>query len=111
MKNPLAELLGENFTDTGDNIFLFEPPAVYFRGDKARYTGKNEVVHGKLCYEAELLEALEPFARLWMVLEPLGVSPDRPLREVAPGAWPTVAACKRAADLLKADGYDFSWRK
>ena len=57
--------------------------------------------------KADLAKALEPFARVWMVLEPLGITPDAPLREVVPGVWPILADCKLAADLLKADGYDF----
>lgn len=49
---------------------------------------------------AELRAALEPFARLYRLNAPLNLDENMPLRSFAPGAWPTLADCKKADAAL-----------
>lgn len=49
-----------------------------------------------------LRKALEPFARIWRINEPLSPSLDRGIRESVPELWPTMGDCKNAADVLAA---------
>lgn len=54
-------------------------------------------------FERELTRmraALDPFARLARLNAPLNLPPDKPVRDFAPGAWPTLADCQRADDAL-----------
>ena len=48
--------------------------------------------------------ALDPFARLARIMDALThrLSDDTPLREIAPGIWPTLGDCRKANDVLRA---------
>jgi hypothetical protein len=51
----------------------------------------------------ELLAALDPFKRLADIMQTLGLPDDTPVRECAPGVWPTLGDCRRArAAIAKA---------
>lgn len=45
---------------------------------------------------ATMREAVDPFIRAANILEPLGLSDDKPLRECLPGVWPTVGDLRKA---------------
>jgi hypothetical protein len=53
-------------------------------------------------HHAELVEALDPFARVARLNDAAGLnSPDeRPCRDFFPGIWPTLGDCRRAAAVL-----------
>ncbi len=55
----------------------------------------------------ELADALEPFARVWLVNEQFSPSHSIGMREYVAGIWPTMGECKRAHDLLEALGHEF----
>jgi len=44
--------------------------AIYHYGDKARYTGKSEVIYGGLFYEIEWLEGHRKGQLSWTAREP-----------------------------------------
>jgi len=69
---------------------------------------EHDAMHAELvrlrALNAELRMALEPFVRVAAIMQLLGLDPQTPLRDCAPGVWPTLADCQAArAALAKAD--------
>jgi hypothetical protein len=53
-------------------------------------------------HHAELVEALDPFARVARLNDAAGLdaSDERPCRDFFPGMWPTLGDCRRAAAII-----------
>lgn len=47
-----------------------------------------------------LAKALEPFARVYKIVEPLDLPDDKPMCEFVPAIWPTLKACREAQAAL-----------
>ena len=52
--------------------------------------------------ELEMIAALDPFARVARIMHDLNLPDDEPLRDCAPGIWPTIGDCRRADAALSA---------
>ena len=50
--------------------------------------------------QVKLEAVVGPLARVWAINIPLELSPERPMREAMPGAWPKLQICKDAYDLM-----------
>lgn len=48
----------------------------------------------------EIDQAMSPFLSLFKILEPLGLDPEQPLRDFAPGLWPTWGDLTRLVGAL-----------
>lgn len=51
-----------------------------------------------------LRRAMDPFARLARLNRDLNLPDDKPVREFAPGIWPTMFDCRRANDAMVSSG-------
>lgn len=57
--------------------------------------------------EKALMRAADRIARVANVVEPLGLADETPLRDVAPGAWPTLGDVIALRDAMIKAGWDF----
>lgn len=61
--------------------------------------------HAELLKEMKTLRrALDPFARLARLNRDMNVPDDEPVREFAPGIWPTMKDCRRANEAMLSSG-------
>jgi hypothetical protein len=58
-----------------------------------------KIVSRLQCAE-ELARALDVFSRLCAIMDPLDLSDQKPVREFAPGVWPTMKDCRIARAAL-----------
>lgn len=47
-----------------------------------------------------MADALDPFSRVAAIMEPLNLPDEKPLRDCAPGVWPTLGDCRNARTAL-----------
>lgn len=50
--------------------------------------------------KALMADALDPFSRVAAIMEPLNLPDEKPLRDCAPGVWPTLGDCRNARTAL-----------